>query len=222
MSSKSKLLRVFAISLAIVFALNCFSTAEAQSGRRTPKSKAMAYPNPEPEPTPTPATSTQTSQPVLKFILGMDQRDGFTSLSFNSISGIMRSCAQRLDEPEWIRVEVTQRAMLRSDAIKLAKTEKDSYVVWLRVPEDRMSARQTGTPNNAYIEYTVFAPATAKIVTSGSTYPQNRNQNVILGRRTSDIDGDYYLNKAAREAADRILAKFGLHAPRRLSLAVIN
>ena len=78
-----------------------------------------------------------------------------------------------------------------------------------------MSARQTGNSNNAYIEFAVFAPETAKIMASGTTYPGGRN-NVILGRRTSDMDGDYYLNRAARETADKIVSKFSLIAPKRI------
>jgi hypothetical protein len=144
----------------------------------------------------------------------VDRFDSFTDVSLNSISGVRRSCAQRLAEPGWIKVDATERTMSRSDAIKLAKTEQASFVVWLRVREDTMSGKQSGTADNLSIEYTVFAPLTAKIVTSGSTYTGNRN-NVILKRPTSNMDGDYYLNKAAREAADRILAKFSLHAPRR-------
>ena len=144
----------------------------------------------------------------------MEHPDGFWGVSLNSISNVRRSCAQRLEEPESIRVEVTQGAMTRGDAIKRAKTEKDSYVVWLRLRDDAMGGRQ-GDPNNLAVEYMVFSPITAKIFTSGSTYPQNRNSTDILGRRTSGINGDYYLNRAAQEAADRILAKFSIRSPRR-------
>jgi len=165
-------------------------------------------PVPEPEPTPTPAK--QSSQPTLKFILGLDQVDSFSNVSLNAVSGVKRSCAQRLGEPEWIKVDATQRTMTRSDAIKLAKAEKDSYVVWVQIREDTMGGRQSGTANSFYIEYTVFAPVTGKVHTSGSTYPRSRNRNVILDRRTSNIEGDYYLNQAARDAADRILAKFSV------------
>lgn len=220
MAGKLNLLRHLGISFVILLGLCCFfSTVLGQSGRRTPKTKTVAAPIPEPEPTPTPAK--QASQPAIILILGMEQPDGFSGVSLNSISGIRRSCAQRLDEPESIRVEVTQRAMSRSDAINRAKEEKDSYVVWLRLRDDTMGGRQDGNPNNLAVEYTVFAPGTAKVFTSGSTYPQNRNSNVIR-RRTSDIDGDYYLNRAAREAADRILAKFSLSSPRRQPLAATN
>lgn len=214
MSSRSKLLRTLATTLAIGFALSCLSTAHAQSGRRAPGSKSVPTPTAEPDPMPAPASSRQTSQPILKFILGVDRYDSFTNVSLSSISGVRRNCAQRLSEPGWIKVDSTERDMSRSDAIKLAKAEKGSYVVWLRVRDDGMSGKQSGTSDNLYIEYAVFAPLTAKIVTSGSTYPRNRN-SVIPGRPTSTMEGDYYLNRAAREAADRILTKFSLHAPRR-------
>lgn len=111
--------------------------------------------------------------------------------------------------------------MSRSEAVKLAKDEQESYVVWLRVREI-LKYGQPGTKNNAYIEFTVFAPGTAKVFTSGAAYPSSRDRNVILERRTSDAEGDYYLNRAAREAADRILEKFGVHSPGRWPLALRN
>ena len=215
MAGKLKSLLNFAVGFAILVSLSSLSATPGQSGRRSPKPRTVNAPIPEPDPTPAPAASRQNSEPVLKFILGVDQYDSFSSVSLSAISGIRRNCAQRMEEREWIRVTVTQSSMLRSDAIKLAKAEKDSYVIWLQIREDTMSARQTGSRNNAYIEFAVFAPETAKIMASGTTYPGGRN-NVILGRRTSDMDEDYYLNKAARETADKIVSKFGLIAPRRI------
>ena len=214
MSTSSILLRNLAVSFAAVFALSCFSTTVAQSGRRVPKSTSKPVAVSNPEPTPAPATSAAKPKPVIRFILGMDQNDSFSNASLHAISGVRRSCAQRLDEPEWVKVDSGERSMSRGDAISRAKAEKDSYVVLLRIREDTMSSRQRGTTNNAYIEYIVFAPVTAKIETSGSTYPQQRNRSIILDSRIPSVDGDYYLNKAARDAADRILSKFGLRAPR--------
>jgi len=220
MTGKLNLLRHLGICFALLLGLCCLSTVLGQSGRRTPKTKTVAAPIPEPEPTPPPVKPA--SRPAIILILGMEQPDGFSGVSLNSISGVRRSCAQRLDEPESVRVEVARDGMSRGDAIKRAKAEKDSHVVWLRLRDDTMGGRQQGDPNNIAVEYTVFSPVTAKVFTSGTTYPQNRNSNVVLGRRTSDIDGDYYLNKAARDAADRILAKFSLSSPRRQPLAVMN
>ena len=215
MAGKLKPLLYFAVCFAILVSLSSLSAALGQSGRRAPKSKTVSAPIPEPDPTPSPSPSRQNSEPTLRFILGVDQYDSFSSVSLYALSGIKRNLAQRMEERSWIRVTVTQRTMLRSDAIKMAKAEKESFVVWLQIREDTMSARQTGSRNTAYIEFAVFAPETAKIMASGSTYPGTRS-NVILDRRTSDMDGDYYLNRAARDTADKILSKFNLITPRRI------
>lgn len=215
MPGKLKPLLNVAVSFAIFVSLSCLSNTLGQSGRRAPKSKTVNAPIPEPDPTPSPSPSRQSSQPAIKFILGLDQYDSFSSVSLSVISGIKRNCAQRMGERAWVKVTVTPSTMLRSDAIKLAKAQKDTYVVWLRVREDTMGARRSGDPNNVFIEYAVFVPETAKIMTSGSTYPPGRN-TVILERRGPELEGDYYLNRAARETADKILSKFNLIAPRRL------
>jgi hypothetical protein len=199
------------VLIAVLLSLICLSAAHGQSGRRTPKPKTVVTPAPEAEPTPAP--KKQTSEPTLTFILGIDQNDGFSNVTLNTLSGVRRNLGQRLAESDGIRVEISQRSMSRGDAVKQAKAEKDSYMVWVQVKNDTMRTAQNEN-QNAYIEYTVFAPGSGKVETSGSSYPQNRSKD-ILGRRTTDIDGDYFLNRAAREAAERILAKFGRDAPRR-------
>ncbi|HWN09030.1 MAG TPA: hypothetical protein VNO50_07130 [Pyrinomonadaceae bacterium] len=211
MAGKLKPLLSVAISFAFLVSLSYLSNTLGQSGRRAPKSKTVNAPIPEPDPTPSPAR--QTSQPTLKFILGMNH-DSFTSVSISGLSGIKRNIARRMGERTWVRVTMTPGPMARSEAIKLAKAEKESYVVWVQVREDAMSARQPNSVNTAFIEYVVFAPETAKVMTSGATYPGGRNM-VILERRTPEIDGDRYLNQAARETADKILSKFNLIAPRK-------
>ena len=206
MTPSAKAICYFALTVAVIV-LPGFSTAGAQSGRRG--TKITPQPVPVPTPEPTPAAFPEKSKGAIRFILGVDHYESFTSVSLGTAAGVRRSCADRLDEPVWARVESAQRTMARSDAIKLAKSEKDGYVVFLRIREDTMSSRTTGTPNNAYIEYTVFAPGTAKVFTSGSTYPAS-GREVILNPRPSGIEGDYYLNRAARETADRILSKFSI------------
>ena len=212
MASKLKPLLNVAVSFAILVCVSYLSTTLGQSGRRAPRSKTVNAPVQEPAPTPSPSPSKQSSHPTLKFILGMDH-DSFTSVSLNALSGIKRNIARRMGERTWVRVTVTPEPMVRSEAIKLAKAEKESYVVWVQVREDAMSARQPNSVNTAFIEYTVFAPGTAKVMTSGSTYPPGRNL-VVLERRSPEIDGDRFLNQAARETADKILSKFNLIAPR--------
>jgi hypothetical protein len=208
----SKLLLLFALLLSLI----CLSAVHGQSGRRTPKLKTVVAPVPEAEPTPAP--KKQPSEPELTFILGIDLNDGFANVSLYTMNGVRKALGERLAEPEGIRVEINQRSMSRGDAMKQAKAEKNPYVVWVQVKNDTMRAEQTGN-QTAYIEYTVFTPGTAKVVTSGSIFPGNRSRD-ILGRRTTDVDGDYSMNRGAREVADRILAKFGRVVPRRWPVAL--
>jgi hypothetical protein len=104
--------------------------------------------------------------------------------------------------------------MSRSDAVRRAKEEKEGYVVWLQLVPNNVSG-QIGIyddPYDVYLQYSVFAPTTGKQVTSGTTDPKSyRNQRARIPGTTSD--GDYYLNQAARGAAERILAHFHLAIP---------
>src|SRR5687768_4788519 len=142
MTPASKAIRDIALIAAVIVLLG-FLNANAQSGRRGAKTAPQPVPVPTPESTPAPAA--EKSKGGMRFILGMDQHESFSSVSLGAAAAVRRSCAARLGEPEWAKVESSQRTMSRSDAIKLAKGEKDGYVVFLRLREDTMSSRTTGT-----------------------------------------------------------------------------
>ena len=203
MSNGSPLPRAFAFSFAIIFALGCAATAAAQSGRRAPKSSPAPAAAPLPEPTP---AAVPAERPKPDF-------DSFSSVSIASYNATLRSCADRLDESPSVSVERLERSLSRNEATNRAKAEKNAYVVWLRLREDDMSSSPTGTPNNVFIEYVVFAPVTGKVVSSGSAYPRKRG--LIPGSGTSGIKGDSEIIEAARAAANKILAAMQMHIPRR-------
>jgi hypothetical protein len=211
MSAGSPFARTFAISLALIFALSCAATATAQSGRRAPKSAPAPAAVPTPEPIPTPVVASEQPKPVLQIVVGIDRYDNFSSISLSTYNEVLRSCAQRLDEPQSVTVERVERSLSRNEASNRAKAEKNAYVVWLRVREDEMSSNTTGTPNNVYIEYFVFAPTTAKVVSSGSAYPRKRG--IIPSSRT--INADREVIEAARTVASKILAALQMHIPSR-------
>jgi hypothetical protein len=213
MSDHSPFPRILGFSLAVIFALHCASAAKAQSGRRakTPPAPAAAA---IPEPTPVPAVAKEQTKPVLKLIVGIEAHDGFSSVSISTHDGVLRSCAARLDEPTSVSVDQIERPMSRNDVTKLAKSEKLAYVVWLRIHEDEMGSSQTGTPNNAYIEYMVLAPITAKVVASGATYPR---KSIASGTRLPSPNGDYEFNDAARATANKILSALQMHIPPNVS-----
>jgi len=209
----SPLPRAIAFSIAIIFALGCAATAAAQSGRRAPKSAPAPVAAPTPEPTQTPVAASKLPKPVLQFVVGLDRYDSFSSISIVTYNDVLRSCAQRLDESPAITVERVERSLSRNEAINRAKAEKNAYVVFLRVREDDMSNNTTGTPSNVYIEYVVFAPTTAKVVSTGSAYPRRRG--IIPSSRTPGINGDREVIEAARAVANKILAAMQMHIPSR-------
>jgi hypothetical protein len=210
MSVGSPFPRTLAFSFVFIFALGCAATAAAQSGRRAPKSTPAAS---TPEPTPTPVAASEQPKPVLQIVVGIERYDSFSSISIGTYNDVLRSCAQRLDEPPSVSVERVERPMSRGEAVNRAKAEKNAYVVFLRVREDEMSNNMTGTPNNVYIEYVVFAPTTAKVVSTGSAYPRRRG--IIPSSRTPGINGDREVIEAARTVANKILSALQMHIPSR-------
>ena len=195
--------------------LSCVLAVVAQSGRRVRKS--VPVPIPTPEATPTPTTPSEKAKPAFSFIVGLDKYGDFSRISLNTYSGVLRSCADRLDDSPLVKAEVSTHDMSRSDAVLKAKAEKEAYIVWLQLRPNTFTG-QTGIyddPNNVFVEYTVFAPTTAKLITSGNTYPEAyRNKRIRVP--TSSTNGDYYLNQAARGAAERILDHFHLRLPNTL------
>jgi hypothetical protein len=212
MSDGSPFSRILSLSFVIIFALSPVSIATAQSGRRAPKAPTTsATPPAVPDPTPVAPVTKEAPKPTLRLVVGIEKYYSFSSVPLSTYDGVLRSCAQRLDEPPSVSVERVQHPMSRNEITKRAKEEKIAYVVWLRVREDEMSSSPTGTPNNAYIEYMVFAPITAKLVASGATYPKNRGVN--QGSRLPNPNGDHEFNEAARTTANKILSALQMHIP---------
>jgi hypothetical protein len=206
-------------TLALALLAMCALGIVAQSGRRVRKAETpLPVPTPEATPAPAPAPKPEPEpEPTFTFIVGMEKFGNFSRVSLNSYSGVLRSCADRLDDSTLVKAETTSRDISRADAIRQAKSEKGAYVVWLQLRANNFSGRTTvyDDPNNVYVQYAVFAPTTAKQVTSGNTYPEAyRNARVRVP--TSTTQGDYYLNQAARGAAERILDHFHLRLPSRI------
>ena len=210
MLNRSPLLRALAAGFALVFVLSCASTDLAQSGRRA--QKPTPAPVSTPEPTPTPNASSEKPKPRLTFLVGLDRHDGFSDIPSYAYEGVLRSLTARLGDAPLVQVGGRQSEMSRSNAIQKAKAEKEAYVVWLQLRADTTGSN-TQNSLNIIIEYWVFAPTTAKVTTFGRTYTEAQRNKGILSPRTASIYDDRYLNHAAQEAADRILAHFQIQAP---------
>lgn len=188
----------------LVIALAVWSV-QAQSGRKHARpAPAAEVPTPTPEPTPAPKKAEKESE--LLFYVGADRHDSYSMLPYSYHDAAMRGCMDRLRSGSSAGVAATDQDFSRGEAIKKAKSDSKSYVVLLTVKYDTMAR----TSDDLILEYVVFAPTTAKIVTSGNSYTRgNRAGPVIVGPSTRGSNSDYYreqlLQRAGEDAGSRIL-----------------
>lgn len=187
----------------------------SQSGRRAPKSTSIPAATPESSPTPTAKKSPE--KPALPVILGIDAHDSFSNIPLYFYDSVLKSCGDRLSKGSAVKVEASSRDMSRGDAVKRAKSEKEGYVILLQLRDDSMGSNNSNVDlSRVYIEYFVFAPITARQVTSGNAYQRAAGYKDVIVRRTtsgSPAYVEYQLKQAARNAAEQILAALGAREP---------
>jgi hypothetical protein len=186
---------------------------EAQSGRRTPK---KPDPLPEASPEPTATVKPNVEKPRVGISVGMNGSNGFSNIPNYFYDSVLVSCAERLRDAPSVSVHVTGREMNRADAVRMAKSQKEGFVVFLELRTDSFGgAAQNTNYQDVYLDYTVFGPDTAKVVTSGHTYQRGyRKGGIPLPKgRNPSVYAEQMLQEAAREAAERILSALHLNLP---------
>ncbi len=193
------------VILVVVLALLSVVTAGAQSGRRVHKPTTLP-PVPAPSPEVVAPAVTEKPKPALALVVGLERSNYYGNSAMVNEGAALLALIDRLDDHPGVEVAHVARNMARSDAIRRARSEKEAYVIFVELNYDRMA-------EELRLSYWVFSPQTAKIKTSGQTYPQMyRNRGVILNPR-STVYGDRQVQEAAREIAERILKSFQLHIP---------
>ena len=190
----------FAPLLLLAF---CALSVQAQSGRRQVKPPPVApVPTPTPEATPVPKKEVKND---LVFFVGADQDSSYASLPLWYYTTVLQGCASRLRAGSSADVEVSDRDVNRSDAIKKAKSETNAYVVWLNLSVDSMARSY----DDLTLEFIVYAPETAKVLTSGRSYLTGRRAGAVVvdpnPGRTSGLYREELLKRAGQEAGDRIV-----------------
>jgi hypothetical protein len=211
--SRSGFLTASVLTLISVFALGALSVA-AQSGRRSTQPPVTPTPTPTPEPAPAATTSTDKDKTAQTIIVGMELPDNAYIPRYLS-DDVLQGCAQRLDQAHSVKVDV-ERNMSRGDAIKRAKAQEESPVVFLRLRADSIGGRTSSSDDlsQVFIEYVIFSPLTAKVVSTGNVY-QGISKGVVsvpIGRGGTAAT-EYRLKQAARDTADRILNALHIGAP---------
>jgi hypothetical protein len=207
-SMRRNLKPVFAASICLL-ALAAFAiSTSGQSGRKQKKSAPQppvqgvnqpeARTAPEPEVSPDKPKEKEPQRSVMVS----------TALADIGISSYYPDTARRGCMEEFRRamraLDIREaRDQHRSDAIKAAK-DTNTYVVWMEFQVDQM-----GTSNYGFdLRYTVFEPKTAKVVGTGSGFPQQPSGPISLppigGART-----DVYADWAGRDVARQVMKRLG-------------
>lgn len=117
----------------------------------------------------------------------------------------VRGCADRLRKRSSADIDVAQQDMSRGDAIKKAKSDTKTYVVLIGLSYDSMARSQ----DDVTVDFVVFAPETAKVVTSGRSYLNSSRAGPLVVGPPSRGGGPLYREQlfriAGEDAADRIL-----------------
>jgi hypothetical protein len=150
--------------------------------------------------------------------VAMDRRDTFAGYPISFYDAAMIGCADSLKHGSSAKVDVAQQEMSRAEAIKKAKDEKTTYVVLLKLANQAMTSSTSSNYSDLAVEYTVFAPTTGKIATSGRSYPGSaRKGPIVVGPSipgsNNTILGEQTLKRAGQEAGDRILGALHLSFP---------
>ena len=200
--------RPFAATLLLVL---CALSVQAQSGRRQVKPPPAApVPTPTPEPTPIPKKAEKESE--LLFFVGIDRQDTFANIPLGYYDAAMGGCIDRLRSGSSADVDFTDKSLSRGEAIKRAKSETGSYVVFLTLTFDSMARSY----DDLILDFVVFAPGTAKVATNGRSYLTGQRAGPVVvgpprGTTTSGLYLEQRLKLAGEDAADRILKALHLN-----------
>ena len=194
--------RPFTATLILVL---CALSAQAQSGRRQVKPPPAApVPTPTPEPTPIPKKAEKESE--LLFFVGADRNNTYANIPLSYHDAAMRGCIDRLRAGSSADVDFTDRSLSRGEAIKRAKSETGSYVVYLTLTFDTLARSY----DDLILEFVVFTPGTAKIAVNGRSYLTGQRAGpVVVGPPRGTTTGGLYveqrLKQAGEDAGNRIL-----------------
>jgi len=105
--------------------------------------------------------------------------------------------------------------MSRGEAIQKAKSATKTYVVLLTLKFDTMSNSRSW--DDLELEFVVFAPGTAKVVTSGRSYLNTNRKGPLVVGRPGNVPGgmmrEEWIRNAGEDAADRILKALHMGGP---------
>jgi len=94
----------------------------------------------------------------------------------------------------------------RGDAIKAAKEDERTYVVWMELVVDRFASTSGGVD----LRYTIFEPKTGRVAGSGSGYPRQPSGMSVppIGASRAQV----YLDWMGRDVAQQVMGRLKLRS----------
>jgi hypothetical protein len=195
--------------LAVCFLLGITITVDAQSGRRSSNGQTTA-PSVSGQKT---VEKTPVRAPKIQLLVSIEDRNLLIGVPYYLSDTVLDNCVRRLNDAAEINATVARRSMTREEASTKAKAQKEAFVIFLQIESDiAPSAKQAKNgPDELYVRYTIFEPATARIKQWGRTHQQiykTGQGGVSTSSKNSAVYSEYALKQAAKEAAERALEAF--------------
>ena len=223
---------LFALTLIFALALCAFALtngARAQS-RRAPRPNAT--PTPEATPAATPegeseskprGTNAKDPAVVVSFAI-MEYDNPMMSLDYMARDDIWKEFLERLGKARAVSVSQGGKGT-RGQARERAKSERETYVVLFQLEEEReMNSASTGRVDSRslLLKTYVYAPKTGDLKYADTIYQRPYRETATIGGVRVPVPGagrierypsQRQLEQAARDAADRLMSRFGVMLP---------
>ena len=194
---------------AVLFLLAIAITVDAQSGRRSSNGQTTA-------PSVSGAKTVEKAAvkaPKIQLLVSVEDRNPLVSVPYYLSDTVLDNCVRRLNDASEINAITAGRGMTRAQAGIKAKAQKEAFVIFLQIESDLTpTAKQAKNgPDELYVRYTIFEPATARIKQWGRTHQQiykTGQGGVSTTSKSSPVYSEYALKQAAKEAAERVLEAF--------------
>lgn len=218
------------VAFALIALVLCglVSVAAAQSGRRAPKVSAT----PTPEATPQQAESESESKPragkspdvIVSFIV-VEQDTIMLNLDYGAKEDVMDTFTRRLGQPRAVSVSSGGKGG-RKEARERAKKERDAYVVLFEMEEERAASGEASIgradSRTLLLRTYVYAPGSGDLKFTDTIMQRPYRPTASIGgvripvpsgRRVEQYPSQLQLEQAARDAADRLMSRFGVIPP---------
>lgn len=215
-----------AVICCALLVLAAFGMGYGQAGRRVAKPKTDPPVPKAAEPAATPAETPKEAEKV-PLVVGSYTAAVTLRMALDAGELLQGAVVQRMRDSKSLQI-ASDGNMTRSDAVKRAKAETKTHVVWLELHHNSSMYDPSGTgrgggTENLYIQYVVLEPGTAKVKSQGNVYLRPTSSSRIpglgVGRRLprcypQGLYGvEFALVEAGIETAERIFRFLSLPYP---------